>query len=217
MKPKIPRRQLDVPAPAALRTMIDAAGTELLAYLLVAADTGARRGEVSALRWSDLDLIGRAVTINRSVTTTGIVKSTKTDRERQVALAARIVSALEAHRLEQAETALGFGVKVPPSAHVFPHFDRDGFDFATPWRPHSWSHRVRRLRTQLELGPEVTIRNLRHYVATNMLTSGVDVRTVAGRLGHATPATTLNVYAHFQPAADRAAADILARALEDDG
>ena len=44
---------------------------------------------------------------------------------------------------------------------------------------------------------------------------GVDVKTVAGRLGHANAATTLNIYGHFVPAADRAAAgkmgDLLSR------
>jgi len=38
---------------------------------------------------------------------------------------------------------------------------------------------------------------------------GVDVRTVAGRLGHRNAATTLNVYAHFLELADRGAADLL--------
>jgi hypothetical protein len=41
------------------------------------------------------------------------------------------------------------------------------------------------------------------------LTAGVDVRTVAGRLGHRNPATTLNVYAHFVPESDQEAADAL--------
>lgn len=45
-----------------------------------------------------------------------------------------------------------------------------------------------------------------------MLTSGVDVKTAAARLGH-NPALLLNTYAHFVPSADRDAADRLAGAL----
>jgi hypothetical protein len=41
----------------------------------------------------------------------------------------------------------------------------------------------------------------------------VDVRTVAGRLGHKNPNVTLSVYAHFLPEADREAADLLGRIL----
>ena len=58
--------------------------------------------------------------------------------------------------------------------------------------------------------PNVRLHDLRHYVATRLLAAGVDVRTVAGRLGHRNAATTLNVYSHFVPEADRQAADVLA-------
>jgi integrase len=60
----------------------------------------------------------------------------------------------------------------------------------------------------------VRLRYLRHCVATRLLASGiVDVRTVAGRLGHRNPATTLNVYAHFVSEADEEAASALAGVL----
>ena len=49
----------------------------------------------------------------------------------------------------------------------------------------------------------------------NCLSAGVDVRTVAGRLGHRNAATTLNVYAHFVEQTDRAAADIMGGVLRD--
>ena len=59
------------------------------------------------------------------------------------------------------------------------------------------------------------LHDLRHYVATRLLTSGIDVRTVAGRLGHRNPSTTLNVYAHFLPGSDREASAALARLFGD--
>ena len=59
----------------------------------------------------------------------------------------------------------------------------------------------------------VRLHDLRHYVATRLLGAGVDVRTVAGRLGHRNASTTLNVYSHFLPEADRAAAEVLASLL----
>ena len=57
----------------------------------------------------------------------------------------------------------------------------------------------------------VRLHDLRHYVATRLLSAGVDVRTVAGRLGHRNAATTLNVYSHFVPERDREAAEIMSR------
>jgi integrase len=56
---------------------------------------------------------------------------------------------------------------------------------------------------------DVRLHDLWHFAATEMLAAGVPVNTVAGRLGHANPATTLNVYAHFLESSDEVAADVL--------
>jgi integrase len=59
----------------------------------------------------------------------------------------------------------------------------------------------------------VRLHDLRHFMATTMLAAGVPVSVVAGRLGHARPATTLNVYSHFVDAGDKVAADVLAKII----
>jgi site-specific recombinase XerD len=56
---------------------------------------------------------------------------------------------------------------------------------------------------------------LRHFMATQMIATGNDVRTVAGRLGHAMPSTTLDVYAHVMPQRDREVALGIGAALTD--
>jgi integrase len=55
----------------------------------------------------------------------------------------------------------------------------------------------------------VRLHDLRHFAATRMMTAGVPVRTVSGRLGHANPATTLSVYTHFVEASDQEAALVM--------
>src|SRR5262245_60687536 len=57
------------------------------------------------------------------------------------------------------------------------------------------------------------IHGLRHFVATELLTAGIDVRTVANRLGHARTSTTLDIYWAWVPARDRDAADHLGTVL----
>jgi integrase len=57
----------------------------------------------------------------------------------------------------------------------------------------------------------VRFHDLRHFAATVLASSGVDIRTIAGRLGHAHPAITLRTYAHFMEAADRDAAAVMGR------
>jgi integrase len=54
---------------------------------------------------------------------------------------------------------------------------------------------------------------LRHYSATELLTAGVDLRTVAGRLGHGDGTTTLRTYAAWVAAADRRAAEQIAELM----
>jgi len=49
-------------------------------------------------------------------------------------------------------------------------------------------------RCAAKLGIKTSLRKLRHYSATELITAGVDIRTVAGRLGHR-DATTLRIYA----------------------
>ena len=90
----------------------------------------------------------------------------------------------------------------PPCVHGSPG------RFSTPWFPDSVTRSFGRLCTAAGLSG-IRLHDLRHYVATRLLTSGVDVRTVAGRLGHRDASTTLNVYSHFIEQADRGAADLL--------
>jgi integrase len=61
--------------------------------------------------------------------------------------------------------------------------------------------------------PHARLHDLRRIHATTLLLSGVPVHVVAARLGHADPAITLRVYAHVIRAAETAAADIFAQAV----
>ena len=88
-------------------------------------------------------------------------------------------------------------------------------DCSEPWFPDSVSRGFKRLCVAEGL-PDVRLHDLRHFVASQLLSAGVDVRTVAGRLGHRNAATTLNVYAHFLEQADRGAADVIGRVIAGD-
>ncbi|MFP5369285.1 MAG: tyrosine-type recombinase/integrase [Actinomycetes bacterium] len=64
-----------------------------------------------------------------------------------------------------------------------------------------------RARTLAGIDRRWRLHDLRHWSATMAISAGHDVRTVAGRLGHANPAMTLRVYAHAVEAADEAVAN----------
>ena len=74
------------------------------------------------------------------------------------------------------------------------------------------TRRWERLRRRAGL-EHIKLHGLRHFVATELLTAGIDIRTVANRLGHARTSTTLDIYWAWVPARDRQAADHLQRIL----
>ena len=181
---------------------------ELWCWLQVAIASGARRGEVCALRWCDVDLDKRVVRIERSVSATAsagvAIKSTKTGKPRVVSLTTQAVDALSERRAHAEQAAAAGGRDLDELELIFAT-DRIG---QQPWRPDMVTGRWTRLRKEIGLS-HVRLHDLRHFVATELLTAGIDLRTVANRLGHARTSTTLDIYWGFVPARDRDAADHL--------
>ena len=190
-----------------LQTSIAADDPELAMFVRLSAMTGARRSEVLALGWPDVDLEDGVVTISRGIVMgpDGLVeKDTKTHQARRVALDSDTTRRLAEHQAAAVERAVACGTSLADDGFVF-SADVEGRE---PWYPDSVSRRFRSACRRVGL-EGVRLHDLRHYVATRLLSAGVDVRTVAGRLGHRNAATTLNVYSHFVPEADREAAEIL--------
>jgi integrase len=212
--PEVPRTRVIAPTVEQVRAIIDAAAGELVTWLRLDASTGARRGEVCALRWCDLDLTAREVRLPHALADGGpgvgiVRKATKTGIVRTVAIDPATATALQEHRRMVLERAIASGVHIGTEGYVF---SRDAAGI-TPWRPDYPTKQFARLRASLGLPDDLKMRTLRHFVATQMLAAGVDPRTVAGRLGHAKPSTTLDIYAAFLPARDRGAADALGELL----
>lgn len=120
-----------------------------------------------------------------------VEKETKTHSARRVSLDAGTVEALADHRQRMMDRAAMCRVAAAADAFVF----SNAADGSESWFPDSVSRSFKRL-CEKEGMRGVRLHDLRHFVATELLSAGVDVRTVAGRLGHRNAATTLNVYAH---------------------
>ena len=212
------RQEVRPPGPDAVLAMLQAAERDdpsFAVFLIMAAATGARRGELLALRWTDISPEARTLTITRaiSVGSDGPVERRRpktTGSVRQLAIDPTTAAVLDAHHARMAERATACGISLAKDAFLFSHEP----DCSSPWRPDFVSLKFRRLRHGLGLD-DVRLHDLRHFVATTLLGAGVDLRTVAGRLGHAAGGrTTLAVYAHFQQETDRAAAELLGRILQ---
>lgn len=208
--PPARREALNVPGTADVMLLIDTAmatNPPLGTYLRVAAAAGPRRGEIAGLRRSDVDFEAGAVTFRRVIVHAGpgdvIVKPYPKSRvARRISLDADTLAAVADHLDWLGKRAATCGTTLVSDPWVFSHDLRAD----TPPRPDAFTRAFNRLRDRL--GLTVRLHDLRHAHATELLTAGVDVRTVAGRLGHASATTTLSIYAGWVPAADRAAAEI---------
>lgn len=173
------------------------------------AATGARRSEVLALYWGDLDLKNRKVTIRRALDTKpGQTKKPKNNKTRSFTISESSASALRDWRRLLAARDINL---VRPGAWVFP--------MEGEWEQHrnraSTSEMfTRRVQwAQRDLGvvvlPTIHLHEVRHSAATILIGSGMDVKTVAERLGHTSVKITLDIYTHVTRKSDEAAADIL--------
>ena len=211
-------RQARIVAPTAgeVQRLLQAAEDRdpvLSALVMLAALTGARRGELCALRWTDVDLATGTVTIARSIIDLPDrveEKSTKTHAERTISLGAPGVEMLALHRAQIDARARAGEVDIPADAFIF----SERLDCTTPIRPDRVTHFFARVRDDLGL-KHVHLHSLRHFVATQLAAAGtVSVRTLAGRLGHADASVTMRVYAAFMPTADADAAEHVGRLLK---
>jgi integrase len=204
----------DAEGVARLLTTATEQDPELGLFLRLAVVLGARRGELIALKWREVDLAAGEVLIARGVVRVAgqplIDKDTKTHAKRRVAVGAETVELLKAHRARQAEAALAAGATLPPDAYVFSRSP----DGSKAISPDGISHRFQELAA--DLGIRGRLHDLRHFMVTQLVAGGVDWRTVSGRAGHADGHMTLATYAHFQQAQDRQAAELMEHLIAPD-
>lgn len=221
-KPRQPTPQPKPPTPEQAARLINESWSEdeawgTLVWLVMV--TGLRRAELLALRWADVDLIRGKVHVSRNyVVVKGerIIKDTKSHQVRRLSLDPATVGVLQAHRQRYESIArhLGNDVVDQPDDETFvfsyhPTHER-------PYNPDGITHRYERMCERL--GFDSHLHALRHYSATELLTAGVDLRTVAGRLGHSGGGTTtLCVYAAWVEKADEEAASILGGRIKPPG
>ena len=209
---------------AQLRAFLDTAAQHRLgAFFHVAAYTGARRGELLNLRWPDVDLEAKRLTITGSTAVIAgerIDGTTKSGRTRVVSIDDETVAVVRQHKGDQAADQLKAGDSWRGV--------KDGYVFTTGWGEPIYPDTVMSLMAKLihahnepdqgprpkDQLPHARLHDLRHIHATILLLSGVPVHVVAARLGHADPAITLRVYAHVIRTAEAAAADIFAEAMK---
>lgn len=207
--------ELDV---AKLLNALQDTPTQFSVITQLALFTGARRGEICALRWSDIDLEKGTISINRTVQFipgTGLVfNPPKTKRSRRcIRIGSDCVELLREYQRYQKAERFRIGSawvrkvtlengKVVDNDMLFTKWDGEPMDpdIISTWFP--------KFLTEHGL-PQVHFHSLRHTNASILIAAHTPITTASGRLGHAQTSTTLNHYASAIQSADAAAADTL--------
>ena len=173
-----------------------------------AAFTGARRGEILAMRWRDLDLENETATIARSLTDAPrgqlSFKDPKSGKLRTICLSAQLVTILRSHRAAQAAERLALGGAYHDEGLVFAQPDGRPIP---PWNfAEAFGDLVRRARVT-----RITLHDLRDTHASLLAKAGVPIEVVSQRLGHSTISITVDRYITVYRDRDLAAAQAFDR------
>ena len=209
-RPRVTKAQHQTWTAEQLRTYLSGTAHRLTPLWALAAAAHARRGELLALRWSDVDLKSGVINVDRSVTQIGNARTYSTPKNherRQVTLDAWTLLRLGELRIQQAKDRLAWGPAYAGTEDLLFTWEN-----GTPLLPDYVSKEF--VRSQRGSGlPRLKLHELRHTHATLLLRAGVPVHVVAKRLGHRDPSVTLNVYADAIPDDDGRAVDVFSKVV----
>lgn len=172
--------------------------------------SGARRGEILALKWANVDFKGQQITFDANLsylTTCGIYEGpTKTKTARTIPLPAEMFSILRKYRAWQSERRLSLGDLWNESDYVFTT------DLGKPIQPNVVNRHFLNFAKKNGL-PPINPHSFRHSAASIMIANGIDIIAVAKMLGHTKATTTIDIYGHAIEAAKREAAECIAETI----
>lgn len=206
-----PKPQMKVWTAEQLREFLDGIRDhELYPAFYLAANTGMRRGEILGIRWEDIDLQHRRLSVRQTVLNIEykiVIADVKTPMSRRtVDLEPRTIAVLKQWKRDQLEQRVALGLRPKDDSLVFAKED------GTPIHPDSYSQHFQRLVAAATV-PRIRPHDLRHTHATILLKAGVPAKVVSERLGHANVAFTMSVYQHVLPGMQADAAHIFAKVV----
>jgi integrase len=187
-----------------------AASHEYFALYHLIAFTGLRRGEACGLRWIDLDLTAKSMTIAQQIVQIGWATDITAPKSeaggRDVALDEASISTLKSHRRAQRKAKLAYGEGWIDTGLAFTAPD------GAPLHPAWVSEQFNRLVADAGL-PPIRLHDLRHGAASLALANGVDIKVVQEMLGHSSSTITRDTYTSVFSELKHSAAGAIAGAI----
>lgn len=180
-----------------VKKLLDVLDNESVKYktlILLALDSGARRSELCALRWSDINMDTKMMSITKSLKVVeGIIdeKTTKTESsKREIMISESTIKQLEEYReWQNAYKLVNKKRWKGTDDRIFTAID-GSYMF-----PGTCDHILRKIVKKYNLDP-ICFHELRHTCASLLINSGIDPKTVSKRLGHADTSITMEIYTH---------------------
>lgn len=165
-------------------------GQKYKTFFMLAIMSGARRGELLGLKWTDIDWLNNQVRIRRTFNSGQWYRPKTKSSRREIDLGPKMMAELKRWKLACPRTDLDL---------VFPGETGGPIDPDHLTRSHFYpALKAAKLK-------QIRIHDLRHTYASIMIKQGENIKYIQSQLGHATPTVTLNVYAHLMESVNREA------------
>jgi len=194
-------------------TLLASEHVKYRAMIYVTLFTGCRLGELAALEWSDVDLDNDMIQIKQAAQYLpgkgSFIKAPKNESSKRIiSLPPMATAVLREYKAWQSGERLKLGSMWNENT------DRNGVDHnyiftqreGAPVYPTTPSNWFRKFLQKNDL-PYINFHGLRHTSASILIAEGVDIQTIAKRLGHTKPTTTTSIYSHFLKKPDAEAAN----------
>lgn len=195
---KVHKKEIQCYSPEEVEKLIEVLQNEPIKYqaiIMLALDSGARRGELTGLTWNDIDFEKCSININKATQYVAgygtFEKGTKSDTSNRVVyITHTTIQILKKYKIEQDKQKLLVGSEWKNSERVF---TTDYGDDMHPDRPYKiLKHIIKKYNLK-----DITFHGLRHTSISLQISSGIQAQIISKRAGHSNVSITHNVYSHF--------------------
>jgi len=179
---------------------------------LIAIYTGMRRGEILGLKWSDIDFNSQIIQVNRSLATIpkeGYIFTTPktTSSIRRINVPEFVINELRYHKRQQDEWKELVGEMYEDHDLIICTNNGNFQDSRNVVRV------MKRIIKSIGI-TDIRFHDIRHTHASFLIAAGIDIVRISNRLGHSSPRTTLEFYAHLLQSIDNDIADTFHNAVQ---
>ena len=195
---KVHKKEIQCYSPEDVEKLIKVLLNEPIKYqaiILLALDSGCRRGELTGLTWNDIDFKNSTININKATQYVSGYgknkKNTKSDTSNRIVyIAPTTLKILKKYKIQQDEQKLLLGNKWQNSNRIF---TTDYGEDMHPDRPYKiLKHIIKKYNLK-----DITFHGLRHTSISLQISSGIQTQVISKRAGHSNVSITHSIYSHF--------------------